>query len=176
MNKYMKRAGALACIVAMGIALTGCVESARYEESDFTRKNMANSNDAIGMPNIANFFEKKTLKEIYELRDRSDLINYAYIRSDMTGKFIYLGQCVGYGIPYTTQYTSPDVNVGSNGAVVSQADPNGLYTNGATDATWVILIGDDGSREIAYVESDLAVTQNKLPKRLIETWSLPENY
>lgn len=139
---------------------------------------------SVGLPNISNFYEKKTLKKILEMRDNPKVINYLYTRNSMTGKWIYEGKCVGFGIPYTTQYTNPEkmgtVEGGEYGAenpyTLPQADPNGLYSVPNGTATWVIKVGDKGQQTIEYIESEIRVTQEKIDKRLVETWSLTKDY
>lgn len=163
---------AIGTVLTCTTLLAGC--SGRGEETQFQRQVLNQSNDSVGMPNIKNFFEKKVLKEVYELRDQSDLVCYAYSQN-MNGKFVYLGQCIGYGIPYSTQYTCPQEFYSS--VTLPQADPNALYSpEGGVDATWLILINEAGEREIVYSEQQIMVTQSKLPKRLLESWSIPNNY
>lgn len=102
----------------------------------------------------------------------------------MTGKWIYEGKCIGFGIPYTTQYTNPEkmgtVEGGQydaeNPYTLPQADPNGLYSVPNGTATWVIKVGDSGQQTIEYIESEIRVTQEKIDKRLAETWSLTKDY
>ena len=65
------------------------------------------SNRQLGMTNIVNFFEKDMAKTIWELRDNPQLTTYAYTQN-MEGQYVYLGRCIGYGLPYTTQYTNPE--------------------------------------------------------------------
>lgn len=67
----------------------------------------------------------------------------------------------GYPLPYGVQLTSPDVlayagtNVGT--ATLSQAEPNGLFTNGVTSTgTWVFCV-TDGVIAPVYVESFVTV-------------------
>lgn len=139
---------------------------------------------SVGLPNISNFYEKKTLKKILEMRDNPKVINYLYTRNSMTGKWIYEGKCVGFGIPYTTQYTNPEkmgtvdggANYAENPYTLPQADPNGLYSVPNGTATWVIKVGDKGQQTIEYIESEIRVTQEKIDKRLVETWSLTKDY
>lgn len=139
---------------------------------------------SVGLPNISNFYEKKTLKKILEMRDNPKIINYLYTRNNMSGKWIYEGKCVGFGIPYTTQYTNPEkmgtVEGGQYNAenpyTLPQADPNGLYSVPNGTATWVIKVGDKGQQTVEYIESEIRVTQEKLDKILVETWSLTKDY
>lgn len=95
----------LACALLSGC---GTRETASSKENEYTQTIMEQAADAIGYPNVTNFFEKAQLKEIYELRDDPNLICYWYTKNDMSGKWIYQGTCVGYGIPYTTQFTQPE--------------------------------------------------------------------
>lgn len=182
---------ALIGILVAGTLLgtVGCSEvsdtiGSEKEINNQQKQLLEESNRQVGMPNIENNFEKKMAKDIWELRDNPDLTTYAYTQN-MDGKYVYLGRCVGYGLPYTTQYTNPqsfvdgdfDLGEGYGGVVLPQADPNGLYSSETTNATWLILINEDtNEREIIYSEPSIVVTQSKLPKRLVESWSLPSNY
>ena len=140
--------------------------------------------ESVGLPNIANFYEKKTLKKILEMRDNPKLINYFYTKNNMSGKWVYEGKCIGFGISYTTQYTNPEkmghLDGGQYGArnpyTLPQADPNGLYSVPNGTATWIMRVTDDGKTIVDYIESEIRVSQNKIPARLCEKWSLPENY
>ena len=170
--------------------LAGCetsvtnVPEVDKKQSAQTDVMMREMNSQVGMPDIKEFYEKKMAKEIFELRDNSKLITYAYSQS-LNGKFVYLGECVGFGLPYSTQYTNPERVEFADGGQYSalnpynlpQADPNGLFTPTGLSATWLMLINPDtGKREIAYVEPTITVTQSKLPKRLVESWSLTKDY
>ena len=55
----------LISILLMSI-LTGCTES---EESQYTENLMSNAYDAVGFPDVSNYFERQQLKEIYEIVD-----------------------------------------------------------------------------------------------------------
>ena len=52
--------------------LTGCTES---EESQYTENLMSNAYDAVGFPDVSNYFERQQLKEIYELSGEEFNIN-----------------------------------------------------------------------------------------------------
>ena len=129
-----------------------------------------------GMPNISHGYEYAQLKDIYELRDDPNLICYWYTKNDMSGKWVYQGTCIGYGIPYGASITNPE-QYEYGGATLPLAEPNGLYTNGVTSsATWVLTTDKDGNVTPTYVESEIAVTQSKMDVKLCEDWSIPENY
>ena len=104
--KKMKKVLLLFAVVLSLGAMVGCtdIESGTKEiasaESEYTADLMKQINDEIGMPEITEFYEKKLAKEVLELRDDSKLVCYAYTYSPYTGKFIYLGKSIGYGIPY----------------------------------------------------------------------------
>ena len=179
---------ALVVIVSFTLLTTlyGCdYVNAEQEIAKAQNELVAQANDAVGMPNISNFTDKKLAKDILELRDQADLVTYAYSKNDMSGKFVFLGSSIGFGLPYSVQYTNPQTvrrlaayseGLG-NDYLVPQADPNGLYMPEGLAATWVVMIDETtGDRYIMYFESDLTVSQNKLPRRLCEDWSLPLDY
>lgn len=157
--------------------LTGCTDAASRRDKEYSEEVKSQIADAIGYPDLANYFEYSQLKEIYELRDDPNLICYWYTKCEYTGKWIYEGQCIGYGIPYSASITSPDTVRYSSGAVVSQAEPNGIYTNGlSTSATWILAIDSDGNITPEYVEHTIRVSQNKINANKCEDWSLPSDY
>lgn len=162
--------------VLMTSMLTGCTESTSSKENLYTEETKNQILDMYGMPQISNGYEYSQLKEIYELRDDPNLICYWYTKNDMSGKWVYQGTCVGYGIPYGASITSPE-QYEYNGATLPLAEPNGLYTNGVTSsATWVLTTDKDGNVTPTYVESEIAVTQSKMDAKLCEDWSIPDNY
>jgi hypothetical protein len=123
-----------------------------------------------GMPAIKNFRERKILKDILELRDQNGLTTYTYLYSEMTGKLIYFGETVGYGLPYSTQYTNPERLLayserpdGGN-ITLPQADPNGLFSPSSAEGTWVLLKDPNGTDvKPVYVEPRIVVSPFKLP-------------
>lgn len=167
--------------VLMASMLTGCdYEENVSSEKAYTAEIKQQIFDMYGMPNISNGYEYAQLKEIYELRDDPNLICYWYTKNDMTGKFVYQGKCVGYGIPYSASLTAPEIPDYSSyedNAVLMQAEPNGIYTNGVTSsATWILTVDEDGNIKPTYVENEITVTQIKMDSRLCEDWSLTDDY
>lgn len=165
--------------VLMASMFTGCSET---KENQYTKDLMTNAYDTVGFPDVSNYFERQQLKEIYELRDDPKLICYWYTKNEMSGKWIYQGECIGYGIPYTTSMTASEslqkiqTSVGAEWEIVPLAEPNGLYASPSTSATWILTTDKEGNITPTYVESEITVSQNKLDKRLCEDWSIPENY
>lgn len=175
-----KKMFAIIAIFAMMICmLVGCGET---EENQYTKELMNQAYDAVGFPDVSNYFERAQLKEIYELRDDPNLICYWYTKNDMSGKWIYQGKCIGYGIPYTTSMTASeslqriDTTAGHQWEIVPLAEPNGLYASPSTSATWILSVNEDGGITPIYVESEITVSQTKMAARLCEDWSLDESY
>jgi len=178
---YLKIGLVLILFIGIIVGITACntLPTADQQQTDATNQAMAQANAEVGMPTIINFKERKQLKEIYELRDQSNLICYAYVQNMVDGKFIYLGECQGYGVPYDTEFTNPDtvVNAGEDGVTtIPQEDPNMLY-QGSSTATWLIMIDSKtGKDEIMYMEPNTVVYQEKIAANLCESWSLPVSY
>jgi hypothetical protein len=127
----------------------------------------------LGMPAIKNFQEKKTLKWIYELRDDAKILNYAYCFSEVTGKFSYIGKCIGFPIPYCTQYTTPQRPAHAfetheqGNIVIPNADPNGLFSPSSADGTWILLVNPKtGEPKPMYMEPKVTVVPFPLPDNI----------
>ena len=121
---------------------------------------------AVGMPAIRNFRERRLLKTILELRDQNDLSTYTYLWSDVHGRWVFFCNSVGYGVPYATQFTSPQktVHVFEHGdIVVPQADPNGLFSPASAEGTW-IMCRDPKGHDVkpVYVEPRVIVSPFEL--------------
>ena len=126
---------------------------------------MQEANAQAGMPAITNFQERKLAKAILEKRDQADLLCYCYLECAMTGHLVYVGRCIGYGLPYATEYTSPQKPYSEYQrglATLPQADPNGLFMPGSAEGTWVMLVGKDGNPQPAYFEQRVAVLPFKV--------------
>lgn len=136
-----------------------------------TQESLAEAQRQVGMPGITNFTQRKQMKMIYELTDKADLITYSYLYVEMTGKFVFLGRSVGFGVPFSAQFTNPervtegDKLVGRDepgmGPLVTipQADPNGLFMPTSSSATWVMLINPETNEPTpTYVEPMVTVT------------------
>jgi hypothetical protein len=114
-----------------------------------------------GYPNIINFAEKAEYKLIYQLRDHM-FPTITYVKG-MHGHLHKMCDSIGYGIPYSTQYTNPDRirwNGESQSHVLPQADPNGLFSPPESAATW-ILCYDPQTKQVepVYSEPDIVVSQ-----------------
>lgn len=141
------------------------VDSNQARESE---QMLAEADRQVGMPNVTNFTERKLMKQILELRDQEGLRTWTYI-VDMHGKLHFLTESIGYGIPYSTQFTNPErvdkrymgAHYGHSVNVLPQADPNGLFMPTGLSATWIIASTDDGPKPM-YVEPEILVSPFKM--------------
>lgn len=165
-------------IATLATILIGCksIDSQpSADESDQQRqeKLQREGQAEAGLPAIHNFQEKKMVKMLYELRDNPNLINYAYLWSEVSGKYIYFGKCVGYGIPYSTQYSNPskvaqgvgDFGQYAHDVIMPQAEPNGLFMPSSSEGTWLMMLNPDKNNEPTpvYVEPKVIVSPFKFP-------------
>lgn len=155
-------------LLALALIVCGCTagtESSDEKQNASQERILAQGVAEVGMPAITNFREKKILKDIFERRDKTTLVTYTYVFSEVTGKFTYLGQSVGYGIPAATQFTAPEKVDGTSTSYVAvpQADPNGLFSPSSAEGTWVLLKDPNSDVvEPIYVESRILVSTFKL--------------
>ena len=144
-----------------------------------TEKLMSEANKQVGLPGIVNFQEKKLMKQIYELRDQENLVCYAYLYNRNSGSVgQFLGKCIGYGLPYSTQFSNPIKYTGVTTDKVAdfagkdwyysyelmpQAEPNGLFMPEGLSATWLLLIDPKTKKpRPVYVEPEIIVSPFKL--------------
>ncbi len=141
---------------------SGCEQSSNSVLAKKQEQIMQEATRQVGMPAIVNFQERKLMKMILELRDQENLICYAYIVPELTGKPVFLGKCIGYGLPYSTQYTNPEQYYG-NGSTLPQADPNGLFMPASADGTWLMMIDPKTNEpKPVYIEPKVLVSPFKL--------------
>jgi hypothetical protein len=134
---------------------------------------MDNADREIGMPRITNYAQRKLLKNAYEDMDQTTL-TYVYTQA-LDGRFVCLGQAVGYGVSMGTQFTAPEypqrIRVRSESSDISasvyqlaQPEPNGLYMPDSGAATIVNLVDPvTGRARTALIEPNVVTTPNKLP-------------
>jgi hypothetical protein len=154
MKKFMLVGVMLFCF---GILIVGCEDTADYKQRHETEQALAEAHSQIGMPTIKNFQERKLAKMIFELRDREDLITYAYI-VNWQGELIFIGKCIGFGLPYSVQYTNPMKRILGD-VILPQADPNGLFMPEGLSATWLMMIDEKtGEPRPVYIEPPIIVS------------------
>lgn len=160
-------------LIAGVLTLAGCsVETnpAGRRQAQATRTAMDAADREIGMPRIANYSQRKLLKNAYEDMDQTTLV-YVYTQA-LDGRFVCLGQAVGYGVSLGTQFTAPtypqvvDPGAGFARGVYEQAqpEPNGLYMPDSGAATIVNLVDPlTGKARTALIEPDVVTTPGRLP-------------
>jgi hypothetical protein len=156
-------AGALS-ILLMGDACSDGM-NADQQQSQQQNKMTQQANGSVGLPSITNFAEKRQLRDIMELRDKTPP-TITYI-ADLSGHLHKLCDSIGYGIPGATQYTNPEqdtyYNSGSSvHTVLPQPDPNGLYSPAAEDATWILCLNPKTKR-VAPLYSEPRVIVSQYP-------------
>jgi hypothetical protein len=171
----MKRMIMSVGLIAMLVSITGCYENTPSSDAVIMAKQERALSEMVkqtGIPAIVNFQEKKMMKMLYEIRDQEDLLCYAYLMNQMTGEIgAFLGQCIGYGLPASTQYSNPDkiidadklgygtYSAGCDAFVVAQAEPNGLFMPEGLSATWLMMIDPETSEPRAvYIEPLIIVS------------------
>jgi len=163
----------LLLLMMVGLLMVSCnfktEVTADTIQAEKTKLALKEANSQIGMPAIKNFQERKLAKMIFELRDQAKLITYAYIVNKMTGKLVFIGKCIGFGLPYSVQYTNPEKIVDdpyryqSGGKVLPQADPNGLFMPQGLSATWLMMINPKTKKaEPVYIEPEIIVSPFRL--------------
>ena len=153
------------CLFSALIAVmcAGCIEQTSDQvQRRQQEKILAEGTSQIGMPAIKNFRERKLLKDILELRDQDGLATYTYVFNELDGKLVFLGESIGYGIPYATQFTNPE-KYEQQGATLPQADPNGLFSPASADGTWVMLKDPNGKDvKPVFIEPRIIVSPFRL--------------
>ncbi|MFW6311489.1 MAG: hypothetical protein ACOC1K_04560, partial [Nanoarchaeota archaeon] len=134
------------------------VDEADFMETKQTEKLAQDAAIKVGMPNITNFTEKRNLKMIYELKDE-EVKTYSYLM-DMHGKLHFLCNSIGYGIPFSAQYSNPQKVSYSKTSYwqMPQSEPNGLFMPTSSAATYVLCTDGKGKIHPVYSESDLTVS------------------
>ncbi len=161
---------------AFGWSLSGGVKEGGDTDIKQARQlklHLAEGDRQVGLPNVVNFQQKKLMKMVYELCDKENLITYVYIKSDYYGKLMFVGKGLGYGIPFSAQYTNPQKIIDSeieggikskcndNGEVqiLPQADPNGLFMPISSSATWIMMINPKTQKpQVVYFEPKIVVS------------------
>ena len=162
----MKKILSIFIILFFVIFMVACQDRESDAERDQqikTQEILKEVNNQLGLPAIKNFQEKKLAKMIFELRDQENLVCYAYIKSDYQGKLCFIGKCIGFGLPYSVQYTNPEKIAKSytqgGFAILPQADPNGLYMPTGLSATWLMMVDPKTKKtRPVYIEPEIVVS------------------
>jgi hypothetical protein len=162
------------CFVGLPLMLldTGCENQPTSDMVQAARQENVTAELAsqMGMPSIKNGAEMRLLKLIYEMRDQNKA-TYAYTYSDYHGKFRFLGNTIGFGIPYAAQYSAPTKLVWRNNGgwhQVPQSEPNGIFMPSSAEGTWILMKNPTSSDVVpVYIEPRIAVFPFKLPASVV---------
>jgi len=173
----------LSVVIIFVAMFSGCsseVKTSDGQQARQTETMLGEAQRQIGMPQIINFQQRKLMKWIYELADREDLVTYTYIKSDYSGKLVFMCKSIGYGIPFSAQFTNPEKLVEGDKELgydlsgylnyvmqMPQADPNGLFMPTTSSATWIIAIHPEtGKPHPLYFEPEIVVSPFPLSSSL----------
>jgi hypothetical protein len=143
----------------------------------------------VSPPSILNWNEKKILKLVQEKRDQVNLSTWTYTKN-MDGKYTFVCESIGYGIPYDTRSNNPEhyefvsTTTGPNNNcsytidgkcghgeyhLMPQAEPNGLHIPPGAKGTWNLCKDPStGKADVSYQEEDVAVFLYRLPEGMVE--------
>lgn len=152
-------------ILAGTLVITGCnfTPSSDQIQNKKQEEMSKRAIEEVGLPAIVNFQEKRTYKMIYELRD-TEIKTVTYI-VDFNGRLHKICDSIGYGIPYSTQYTSPERQANnvetqmSGSLALPQSDPNGLFSSPSSEGTWVLCFNKETKKmSPVYIEPRIIVS------------------
>lgn len=153
---------------AAALTLTACgdnTNTADERQAQATKVSMDALDRETGMPRIVNGAQRKLLKNAYEDMDQTTLV-YVYAQA-LDGRFICLGQAVGYGVSLGTQFTAPHTpEKYTNYGIYEkpQPEPNGLFMPESGAATIVNMVDPvTGKSRTALVEPNVITIPFKLP-------------
>lgn len=155
------------------VAILGCdTETSDSTMRDEQEKMLKQANAAVGLPRIINFFEKKNMTQIVELRDDPNYLTFTYVYNEHLGCYRLLAQSVGYPFPYATQLTNPMKVEGSTAGrvvVLPQAEPNGLFTPESAEASFVMVQDPTKPDRVVplYSEPRLTTVPYQMPENLL---------
>ena len=192
----MKKIVTLFCI-ASSIFLTACNYSVNQSNdskiAQQQEKNLAEGDAQVPPPAIVNWNEKRMAKLIQEKRDQPNLATWTYTKN-MDGKYTFVCESVGYGLPYNTRTNNPQhyefvttstgVSFSGSGnyyidgsgkriwgehTIMSQPEPNGLFIPDSAKGTWNLCKDPKtGKPDVTYQEEEIAVFPYKLPDQMVE--------
>lgn len=150
-----------AVLALVTVTVVGCDESSDSKQQAQQEVILQQGTDAVGMPAITRFAERKELKQILEARDQEIATTTYYL--DMMGHRHKLCDSIGYPLPYATQFTNPQKRVAA-AYLLPQADPNGLFSPASADGTWVLCLNPETKKPAAlYVEPKVVASPFALP-------------
>lgn len=137
--------------VLLVIILSAC-SSSDFVESVKVDEQQSQYRDNQPIPSFDWSLERDILIQLYLKRNEA-IATYTIITYSVGGAPIYECPSIGYPLPADTQLTNP-LKVTTSGAVIEQAEPNGLFTSDNAFGTWVLCVLDDGTVYPVYTEQN----------------------
>lgn len=156
MKKYMRIITASLISAGVALSLAACdaqpaQPTANQQEASQQAAQQAEGLAAVGPVKITNWTQKRQFQAILQAFDQPNLITYSYLVGSQDAKIVPLCRSQGYGFNEATQYTNPLMAswkyTGAEGiasAVVSQPDPNGLYSPPTSEGTLLLCLTKAG--------------------------------
>lgn len=150
----------LVSLVVLALAITACAASSEREVSRAVERQQAHYTTVQPIPFFDFSFERDVLIQLYNARNEARQ-TFSVITSQGTGTIIFTCPSVGDGIAADQQLTNPlapfrsggegSIDI-SEGTVIEQAEPNGVFSSKNTDATYILCILDNGDVAPVYTE------------------------
>lgn len=150
-------------IALLGMFLVSCDQTQTNKDRKAVDNQQAIYATSQPVPKFKWSLERQLISELYQVRNMRASTHSVW-RGDTS---VIEGDCpsVGYGIPYDSSLTNPLKRVYSgHGAVVEQAEPNGIFASKNTAATWVLCV--DGNGEITPIYVEAKVTTYPFPLKV----------
>ncbi len=188
--KYIRNT--LAVLVVVLLMATACGNVNQSTDSKIAAQQEIQQAEAAAQvppPSIVNWNEKRMLKLVQEKRDQVNLPTWTYTKN-MDGKYTFVCESIGYGIPYDTRSNNPEhyefvsTTTGPNMNctysidgkcghgeyhLMPQAEPNGLHIPASAKGTWNLCKDPvTGKPDVSYQEEDVAVFLYRLPADMVE--------
>lgn len=182
--------------VPLLVVLAACnapIQSNDSKRAEAQEQQLNEASAQVAPPAIVNWNELRLFKAVMERRDQANLTTWTYTKN-LDGKYTFVCESVGYGIPYNTRANNPmhyefvsTTTGGSwssknggyqlpNGtwltgeyALTPQAEPNGLFIPESAKGTWNTCKDPaTGKPDVTYQEEDVSVFPYRLPDGMVE--------
>jgi hypothetical protein len=141
-------------LAVVAIAGSACTDSSTQTDKRATDEQMKQYQEGQPLPAFDRSQSRQTLIDVVTIRAES-ITTTSFFMMVGAPDPVFMCPSIGVPIPGTWSLTNPVQTAGSNGAVVAQAEPDGIYT-GDTDATSTICVDGNGKTFMFYHEGPVA--------------------
>ena len=154
--------------------LTSCNEKkADQQESLIVQEQQAHYAKLQPVPMYDYSIPRDVMIQIYNVVTQEARNTYTVIES-ITGETKFHGPSLGYGLPADMSLTNPLQTAYSrhlsNGEVIEQAEPNGLFSSKNTDGTWVLFVDINGDITPIYTEHKVTTYPFAMKRSIDGSW------